>query len=55
VGELKHIIAGERFELQVGESSLVLNEDGTIIISGKEVTIEGSSEVTINAKTVEIN
>jgi len=32
-----------------------LNKDGTIIISGKEVTIEGSSAVTLNGKTVEIN
>ena len=55
VGKLKHIVVGDRFELSVGESSLVLNEDGTIILSGKSVAIQGSDGITISSKSVEIN
>ncbi len=55
VGMLKHIIAGKRFELQVGSSSLILNADGTIILQGKEIKIEGSKHVEVNSKLVDIN
>ncbi len=55
VGLLKHIIAGKRFELQVGESSLILNADGTIILKGKEIEINGAKQVTVNGKMVELN
>ena len=55
VGILKHIIAGKRFELSVGDSSLILNSDGTIVLKGNEVLIEGSKQVTVNGKLVEVN
>ncbi|MDF1880495.1 type VI secretion system tip protein VgrG [Sulfurimonas sp. MAG313] len=55
VGLLKHIIAGKRFEVSVGGSSLILNTDGTIILKGKEIKLEGSKQVTVNGKMVEVN
>ncbi len=55
VGMLKHIIAGQRYELVVGSSSLILNADGTIILSGKEIKIEGSKHVEVISKLVDIN
>jgi type VI secretion system secreted protein VgrG len=55
VGVLKHILAGKRFELQVGQSSIILNADGTILISGSQISINGTKQVTVNGKMVEIN
>jgi len=55
VGILKHMLVGKRFELSVGASKLVLNSDGSIILSGKNISINGSSKVEINAASVEIN
>lgn len=55
VGILKHIIAGMRFELQVGASSLILNADGTIILKGKEIKIDGSKQVKVNGKMIDLN
>ncbi len=55
VGVNKHTIVGKRFELQVGGSSLILNADGTIILKGKEIQIEGGKQVTVKGKMVEVN
>ncbi|NQY51943.1 MAG: type VI secretion system tip protein VgrG [Campylobacteraceae bacterium] len=55
VGIIKHTIAGKKIEIIVGSSSLVMNADGTIVISGKNVSIEGSKSVVANAKLVDIN
>ncbi len=55
VGKVKKITVGNRFELQVGASSLILNKDGTILLTGKEIKISGSKHVEINGKLVDIN
>ena len=55
VGITKKITAGNRFELQVGASSLILNKDGTILLTGKEIKISGSKHVEVNGKLVDIN
>ena len=55
VGILKHVVVGKRFELKVGASSLILNADGTIILSGKEIKIEGGKHIEILSKLVDIN
>lgn len=55
VGVLKNIIAGMRFELQVGSSSLILNADGTIILQGTEVKIGGTKQVTVNGEMINLN
>ncbi len=55
VGILKHILVGLRYELQVGASSLILNADGTIILKGKEIKIDGSKQVKVNGKMIDLN
>jgi hypothetical protein len=35
--------------LQVGSASITLKKDGTIIIKGKDITIEGSGKINIKA------
>ena len=55
VGVQKHMVVGKRFELSVGASSLVLNADGTIILTGKEIKIEGAKHVEVNSKLVDVN
>ena len=55
VGILKHMIIGKRFELSVGKSKLILNKDGTIILSGTKISLNGSKELEVNSKKVDIN
>lgn len=55
VGILKHTIVGMRYELQVGASSLILNADGTIILKGDKIKIDGSTEVKVNSKMIDLN
>jgi type VI secretion system secreted protein VgrG len=55
VGLNKQITAGKRYELTVGDSSLILNEDGTIILKGKKILISGADHIEIDSKLVDIN
>lgn len=55
VGIMKHILAGKRFELVVGSSSLILNSDGTIILKGKDILIDSGTQTTVKGKMVEIS
>ena len=49
------IISGNKIVLQAGSSSLVMNSDGTIKLSGNAITIEGSSTVTVTGGQVAVN
>ena len=51
----KFISAGQQFELVVGASSLILNSDGSIILKGIDIKIEGSTHVQIDGKMCDIN
>ncbi len=55
VGALKHIIAGLRYEVKVGASSLVLNADGTIILKGNLIRIDGATQVQVNGQMIDLN
>ena len=55
IGVLKHLIVGKRFELQVGASSLILNADGTIMLKGTKISIDGSTQVKANSKMIDLN
>ena len=55
VGMTQSITVGERYELTVGSSSLILNADGTIILKGVKVLMEGSDHVEIKSELVDIN
>lgn len=52
---LKHILAGKRYELQVGKSSLILNADGTILLQGDKIAINGAQHVEVNGKLIDLN
>lgn len=49
VGKKMQLIAGDEIELRVGASSLVMRKDGTILISGRDITIEGSGTVRVKS------
>ncbi|WP_157657127.1 type VI secretion system Vgr family protein, partial [Burkholderia ubonensis] len=55
VGNAYTIDAGDRFELKVGEASIVLEKSGDINIRGKSVTISGSDGVQVQGKTIDLN
>lgn len=55
VGKSFTIDVVDRFEVRVGASSLILNADGTIMLSGSNILIEGDGPVQINGKDVDIN
>ncbi|MDD2837641.1 MAG: type VI secretion system tip protein TssI/VgrG [Sulfuricurvum sp.] len=55
VGAMKYTIVGQRYELQVGASSIILNNDGTIMVQGNKVSIIGNEHVEIKSKLVDIN
>jgi type VI secretion system secreted protein VgrG len=48
VGKNLAIEAGESIVLKTGDASITMKKDGTIIIKGKDITVEGSGQ--INAK-----
>lgn len=43
------IEAGDEIVLKTGSSSITMKKDGTIIISGKDITISGSDKVDFKA------
>uniref|UniRef100_UPI00056818BD hypothetical protein n=1 Tax=Salinivibrio socompensis TaxID=1510206 RepID=UPI00056818BD len=55
VGMLRKMIVGERYEVVCGDSKLVLNADGTILLTGKKIAISATDKVEIDGKTVEVN
>ncbi len=46
-GEVK-IKSAESITLEVGASKLVMNKDGTIILSGITVNVEGTTKINLN-------
>jgi len=55
VGKKFSIDAGDELEIQVGKSHFVMKSDGTISLSGAQISIEASGPVKINGKDVDIN
>jgi type VI secretion system secreted protein VgrG len=49
------IVSGEKIVLKTGGSSLVMNSDGSIKLSGSAITIEGSAKVIVKGGNVAIN
>ena len=43
------IVAGETVMLKSGDASITLKKDGTIIIKGKDITVEGSGKINVKA------
>ena len=49
------VISGDKIVLKTGGSSLVMNSDGSIKLSGSSITVEGSDKVVIKGGNVAIN
>ncbi|MBY5931494.1 type VI secretion system tip protein VgrG [Tateyamaria omphalii] len=50
-----HINAGDRIKLNVGASSLTLDKDGTIVLKGRNIRIEGSATIAHTAPQIDLN
>lgn len=55
VGKTYVIEAGDRFEVRVGKSVLVMTSDGTVTINGSTFDFSASGPVQISGKDVDIN
>jgi type VI secretion system secreted protein VgrG len=49
VGKKLVISAGDEISITTGDASIVMKKDGTITISGKDITINGSGEIDVKA------
>ncbi|MDF5533456.1 type VI secretion system tip protein VgrG, partial [Vibrio parahaemolyticus] len=49
------IISGDKIVLKTGGSSLVMNSDGSIKLSGSAITIEGIDKVVVKGGNVVVN
>ena len=41
--------AGDAIVLKTGDASITMKKDGTILIKGKNITIQGSGKITVKA------
>uniref|UniRef100_UPI003BEEB93B type VI secretion system Vgr family protein n=1 Tax=Burkholderia arboris TaxID=488730 RepID=UPI003BEEB93B len=55
VGKTYSINAGDRLEITVGKSSIVLDKDGTITIAGANLNLAGSQSVAVDGKIIDLN
>jgi type VI secretion system secreted protein VgrG len=51
VGKKLGILVGDQITLQTGSASITMKKDGTIVIKGKDITIEGSGKVNVKASS----
>ena len=43
--------AGDSITIKTGSASLTMKKDGTIVLKGKDITIEGSGKINIKASS----
>jgi type VI secretion system secreted protein VgrG len=55
VGHNKATVVGKLYEIRVGDSKIVMSEDGVINITGKNITIESSESIKLKSKRIDIN
>ena len=51
VGKKLTVGAGDQIVIQTGSASITMKKDGTITIKGKDITLEGSGKIKINASS----
>jgi type VI secretion system secreted protein VgrG len=51
VGKNFALEAGESITLKTGSASITMKKDGTIVIKGKDVTVEGSGKINVKASS----
>jgi type VI secretion system secreted protein VgrG len=49
IGKKLMIDAGEEITIKTGDASITMKKDGTIVIKGKNITIDGSGEISVKA------
>jgi len=49
-----HVTAATEIKLTTGSSELLMKSDGTIVLSGKNISLIGSAEVKVTAPKVEV-
>lgn len=49
VGKTLRLQAGDQLELVCGAASLLMKKDGTVVIKGKDITLEGTGKINIKA------
>jgi type VI secretion system secreted protein VgrG len=55
VGDTMNIMAKERIVLQSGQSQIVLEKDGTILINGQRINLSGEQQIIATSAIVKIN
>ncbi len=55
VGILRQTIVGKRYEIVCGKTKFTMNADGTILLEGVKIAINGAQQVEINGKIVDVN
>ncbi|MEM1190905.1 MAG: type VI secretion system tip protein TssI/VgrG [Pseudomonadota bacterium] len=51
VGKNYVLDAGDQITIQTGKASITMKKDGTIVLRGKDITINGSGKVNVKAKS----
>jgi type VI secretion system secreted protein VgrG len=51
VGKNLVINAGDSVTIKTGSASITMKKDGTIIIKGKDIAIEGSGKINVKASS----
>ena len=51
VGKKFALVAADQIQLQTGSASLTLKKDGTILLKGKDITIQGSGKISMKASS----
>ncbi len=51
VGKNLVIDAGDSVSIKTGSASITMKKDGTIVIKGKDITIEGSGKINVKASS----
>lgn len=46
------IEAGDEIEIRTGNASIIMKKDGTILISGKDLSIKGTGDVVMKGKKI---
>ena len=51
VGKKLHITAGDEIVIVCGDASITMKKDGTVVIKGKDVTVDGSGKINVKASS----
>ena len=55
IGKVYELTIGDRLKLTVGKSSLTMDADGTILLAGTDITIQGSGHLKTAGRSIDLN